>query len=189
MGALSIPAEAAGVTAPCAGNDRPSADDPATSISYTTAPFTSGKRISGPLSASLYAAATSKETEWVAEVEDVAPNGSATPLTEGALLGTLRAVDSSRSWTTADGGYLIPYHPYTQESSQPVTPGKITRYDVEIFPTYATIAKGHSLRVTISTADSPHLSPTTPEVTNLIGGVYTLQRTATAASYLEVALT
>ena len=44
-----------------------------------------------------------------------------------------------------------------------------------MFPTYATIAKGHSIRVTLSTADTPHLLPTLPELANLAGGVYQVQ--------------
>ena len=48
----------------------------------------------------------------------------------------------------------------------------MTRYDLEVFPTYATIAAGHSIRVTLSTADTPHLVPTVPELANLTGGVY-----------------
>ena len=186
MGGLSIPSAAIGVTAPCAGNDEPSADNPATSTSYTTAPLRHAERIAGPLSASLFASATASDSEWVVEVEDVAPDGSATPLTEGALLGSLRAVDRSRSWTTPGGGYLLPYHPYTQASSRAVPTGKVVRYDVEVYPTFATIAAGHSLRVTISTADNPHLSATAPESANLTGGVYTLQRTPKAASYVEM---
>jgi uncharacterized protein len=188
MGALSIPSAAVGVTAPCAANDEPSADNPATSTSYTSAPLPHPERIAGPLSATLYASATSTDTEWVVEVEDVAPDGTATPLTEGALLGSLRAVDPSRSWATPGGGYLIPYHPYTESSSRAVGPGQLTRYDVEIFPTLATIAAGHSIRVTISTADSPHLSPTAPEAANLAGGVYTLERSPAGPSYLELDL-
>ncbi len=188
MGALSIASAAIGVPAPCAGDDRPSSDNPLTSISYTSAPLTRAMRIAGPLSATLYASATTTDTEWAVTVEDVAPDGSATPLTEGALLGSLRAVDRSRSWATADGGYLLPYHPYTQESATPVEPGKVTRYDIEVFPTFATIAKGHSIRVTVSTADSPHLSPTLAAQQNLAGGVYTLERSPEFPSYVELDL-
>jgi hypothetical protein len=53
------------------------------------------------------------------ELEDVAPGGTSTPLTEGALLGSLRQVDQARSWTAPGGGYLLPYHPYTHTSAQP----------------------------------------------------------------------
>jgi len=186
MGALSIPSASVGVAAPCASNDAPSADDPATSISYTSAPLTRPERIAGPSAATLYASATTTDTEWVVELEDVAPDGTAVPLTEGALLGSLRAVDPTRSWAAGDGGYLLPYHPYTQGSDRPVAPGQLTRYDIEIFPTFATVPAGHSIRLTVSTADSPHLSPTTPEGANLAGGVYTLERTPAAPSYLEL---
>ena len=48
----------------------------------------------------------------MAELEDVTPSGASYPLTEGALLGSLRAVNQSRSWT-ADGMTVLPYHPYT----------------------------------------------------------------------------
>ncbi|MFL6240246.1 MAG: CocE/NonD family hydrolase [Actinomycetes bacterium] len=186
MGGLSIPSAAVGVTAPCADDDEPSADNPASSISYTSAPLGHAERIAGPLAASLFASATSAETEWAVEVEDVAPNGAAKPLTEGALLGSLRAVDPSHSWMAPDGGYLLPYHPYTQSSVQAVPRGTVTRYDVEIFPTFATVAAGHSIRVTISTADAPHLSATAPQLAHLAGGVYTLQRTAAHPSYIEI---
>ncbi|MGZ4140315.1 MAG: hypothetical protein ACXVQ1_10910 [Actinomycetota bacterium] len=59
-------------------------------------------------------------------------------------------------------------------------------HDVEIFPTFATIVAGHAIRVTISTADSPHLSATAPALADLVGGVYTLERTSIYASYVEL---
>jgi putative CocE/NonD family hydrolase len=187
MGALSIPSQAAGLSAPCAEDDRPS-QTPGTTSSYTTAPMTSPTRLAGPISATLYATATTTDSEWVVEVEDVAPDGTSRPLTEGALLGSLRAVDQGRSWTAPGGTYLLPYHPYTQESVTPVVPGQVTRYDVEVFPTYSTLAPGHSLRVTVSTADVPHLTPSAAVLPNLLGGVYSLQRTAAAPSSIEVPL-
>jgi uncharacterized protein len=187
MGALSIPSQAAGLSAPCADDDR-LAQTPGTTSSYTTAPMTRATRLAGPISATLYATATTTDTEWVVEVEDVAPDGSSRPLTEGALLGSLRAVDRGRSWTAPGGSYLLPYHPYTQESATPVVPGQVTRYDVEVFPTYATLAAGHALRVTIATADQPHLSPSAAVLPNLVGGVYGLQRTPAASSSIEVPL-
>ena len=35
----------------------------------------------------------------------------------------------------------------------------MTEYQIEIFPTLATIAEGDRLRLTLSTADTPHLTP------------------------------
>ena len=187
MGALSVPSQAAGLSAPCSEDDR-AAQTPVTSSSWTTAPMTAPQRLAGPIGATLYASATTTDTEWVVEVEDVAPDGTSRPLTEGALLGSLRAVDASRSWAGPGGTYLLPYHPYTQESATPVVPGQVTRYDVEVFPTYATLAPGHSLRVTVSTADTPHLTPSAAVAPHLAGGVYTVQHTPAAPSSISVAL-
>ena len=41
-----------------------------------------------------------------------------------------------------------------------------------MFPTYATVPAGDSIRITLSTADTPHLLPTLPELANLAGGQY-----------------
>ena len=72
--------------------------------------------VAGPITATVYASATTPETELVAELEDVTPSGTSYPLTEGALLGSLRAVDRQPLWT-AGGVTLLPYHPYTKASA------------------------------------------------------------------------
>jgi uncharacterized protein len=142
---------------------------------FTTAPLTHAATIAGPIDVTVNATATTTDTQWVAEVEDVAPDGTSTPLTEGALLGSLRTVSSGKSWYGQDGQLLQPFHTYSKADATPVTPGKLTRYDIDVFPTYATVAKGDSIRITLSTADTPHLLPTLPELANLAGGQYQVQ--------------
>ncbi len=182
MGGLSVPAGSAGFLAPCATDDRLSQTGP-WATSYTSAPMTHATTLAGPVTATVYASATTSETQLVAELEEVTPDGTSFPLTEGALLGSLRAVNASRSWT-AGGMTVLPYHPYTQASAKPVRPGTMTEYQIQIFPTLATIAAGDSLRLTLSTADTPHLTPLPPELPNLVGGVYTIARSADAPSSL-----
>jgi hypothetical protein len=186
MGSLSVPAQAAGVPAACADDDRLTQAGP-WEKTYTTAPFTQAKTLEGPINADVYAKANTTDTEWVAQVEEVTPSGQSYPLTEGALRGQLRAVDPSRSWT-AGGDTVYPYHPYTQASSEPVTPGAAEEYQIQVFPTMATIPAGDRLRVTISTADAPHLSPDPAQAAAMSGGVYQIQRTASAPSSLTVEL-
>ena len=186
MGGISIPAHTAGLLAPCADNDGPSQNGPWT-ISYTSAPFAQPEAVAGPITATVYANSTTPETELVAELEDVTPNGTSYPLTEGALLGSLRAVNKSRSWTE-DGVTVLPYHPYTEASARPVTPGTLTEYQIEIFPTLATIGAGDSLRLTLSTSDTPHLTPLPEQLPQLAGGVYTIEHSASAPSSLTVGL-
>jgi putative CocE/NonD family hydrolase len=186
MGAISIPAAEAGVLAPCVTNDAPSTLLPS-QISYTTAPFSQAETLSGPADATIDMSATSSDTELVAELEEVTPDGSAFPITEGALDGRLRAVDPGRSWTS-DGITLLPYHPYTRASAAPVVPGQVTQYQVEIFPTLITIAPGDRLRLTISSVDTPHLLPIPQNLTQMVGGIYTIHRSAAAPSFLSVDL-
>ena len=182
MGGLSVPAGSAGFLAPCATDDRLAQIGP-WATSYTSTPFTHATTLAGPVTATVYASATTSETQLVAELEEVTPDGTSYPLTEGALLGSLRAVNAGRSWT-AGGMTVLPYHPYTQASAQPVSPGTMTEYQIQIFPTLVTIASGDSLRLTLSTADTPHLTPLPPELPNLLGGVYTIGRTPDAPSSL-----
>ena len=123
----------------------------------------------------------------MAELEDVTPDGSSYPLTEGALLGSLRAINQSRFWT-AGGVTILPYNPYTEGSAKPVTPGAVTEYQIQLFPTLATIAAGDSLRLTLSTTDTPHLTPLPGDLAKLAGGVYTIARTPSAPSSLNLEL-
>jgi hypothetical protein len=188
MGAGVIAAQEAGVNdGPCLTDDSSSALGPG-SLSYTTAPFPTARTLAGPADLTVYATATTTDTEWTAELEDVSPSGVAKPLTEGALLGIYRQTDPSRSWYTSSGQLLLPYHPYTQASVTAVPAGAVTRYDVEIFPTFATIPAGDRLRVTIASSDFPHLDPTPPQQVDLAGGVYQVQRGGANPSALEVML-
>jgi uncharacterized protein len=184
MGGISVPAGSAGLLAPCADDDQVSQIGP-WATTYTSAPFPHPETVAGPITATVYASSTTPETELVAELEDVTPSGASYPLTEGALLGSLRAVDQSRSWT-ADGTTILPYHPYTQTSAHPVAPGAVTRHQIQIFPTLATIATGDRLRLTLSTTDAPHLTPLPKQLPELAGGIYTIDRSAVAPSSLTV---
>jgi putative CocE/NonD family hydrolase len=186
MGGISVPSGTAGLLGPCVSDDRVSETGP-WATSYTSAPFSQPETVAGPITATVYASATTSETELVAELEDVTPSGAAYPLTEGALLGSLRAVETKRSWT-ADGMTVLPYHPYTEASAKPVTAGAVTEYQIQIFPTLVTIAAGDSLRLTLSTTDSPHLTPLPEQLPELAGGVYTIERSAAAPSSLTVEL-
>ena len=184
MGGISVPAGTAGLLAPCVTNDQLAQAGP-WAISYTSAPLAHAETIAGPVTATVYASSTTAQTELVAELEDVTPSGASYPLTEGALLGSMRAVNKKRSWT-ADGVTVLPYHPFTQASAKPVTPGAVTEYQIQIFPTLATIAAGNQLRLTLATADTPHLTPLPGQLPQLASGVYTISRSATAPSSLTV---
>jgi putative CocE/NonD family hydrolase len=187
MGAGTLPSTYGAPNDPCTQDDRTLQQGPG-ALTYTTPPLAAPRVLAGPIDATLFATTTTKDAEWVVTVEDVAPDGTSTPLTAGALLGSMRALDNSQTWWAAPGRPLLPYHPYTRVAQKPVTPGQVTRFDVEVFPTFAYIAKGHQIRVTLTTADTPHLMPNTTQLPNLVGGVYQVQRNAAAASWVELPL-
>jgi len=170
---------------PCAEDDRTLQAGPG-ALTYTTPPFAADRVIAGPIGATLYATSTRPDTFFEATLEDVDPSGTSTSLTAGGLLGSFRALDARQTWRAPGGTPILPYHPYTRASVTPVEPGKVTRLDIEVFPTFAKIAKGHSLRLTLTTSDTPHLGFTPDQLQNLAGGVYQVQRNAGAASFVEI---
>ncbi len=170
---------------PCAQNDALTETGPG-ALTYTTAPFSQSRSSAARSTPRSTPPRRTPDTELVATLEDVAPDGTATPLTTGALLGSLRALDSSRSWLAPGGQPLLPYHPYTPPQSRRSRPGSVTRFDIEIRPTFAQIDAGHRLRLTLTTSDLPTLVPTEADATNLIGGIYQVQRNTAAASYVEL---
>jgi putative CocE/NonD family hydrolase len=157
-------------------------------LTYTTEPFDEAKLVAGPITLTIHATATTTETLWVAHLDNVAPDGASRPLTQGALLGSLRELDPHRTWYLPDGTVLRPHHFSTRAAERPVVPGEVTRYDVEIFPTAALIAPGHQLRLTLTTYDFPHLVPTKPARRALAGGRYRVHQGGPTPSQIIVSL-
>lgn len=178
--ALAI-AEAGGGGDPCADDDRTTQ---AASLVYTSAPFGSATTVAGPIDATLYASSTRPDAELVATVEDVAPDGSSRPLGSGALLGSLRALDQGSSWRL-DGKLILPWHPYTAASASDMTPGKVERLDVEVYPSVARIAAGDRLRLTIGSGDAA-LQPSPVQQSRIAGAVYSIARGGAQASSVTV---
>lgn len=157
-------------------------------LTYIGEPFDAPTLIAGPITLHVQATADTTETLWVAYLDDVAPEGVSRPLTQGALLGSHRALDPERSWYLPDGTVLRPHHVSTRSAVRPVEPGELTGYDIEIFPTAAMIAPGHRLRLTLTTYDFPHLVPTAPARRALAGGTYRLHQGGPTPSFLLLPL-
>ncbi|WP_406024177.1 CocE/NonD family hydrolase [Nocardioides sp. NBC_00850] len=152
-------------------------------VSYETAPATSDLAFSGPLNADLSVSTTGTDGLISVSVEDVAPDGSVDRITGGWQTMRHRAVTASKS-RTLNGQVVQPWHPFTREAEQPVTPGQVYRVPVEVFPTGAVIEKGHRLRVTVHSYDVPHLLPNVKQLVRGIAGVVTVHHTKTDPSTL-----
>jgi putative CocE/NonD family hydrolase len=170
---------------PCTTDDRSLQVGPG-ALTYTTAPVADDTMIGGPINASIFLTSTRPDTLLEATIEDVGPGGASVPLTTGAMAGSFRALDAGQTWTAPDGKPMLPYHPYTKASLASVPLGSVVREDIEVYPTFARLARGHSMRLTINTSDMPHLLPLHQQAVDMAGGVYQVQRTAAAASFVEV---
>src|SRR3954469_7630852 len=148
-------------TAGLAGSGTPCETDnstyEATGLTYTTPPLDKDVELTGLVKATVYAELTSaKDATLVAVLSDVDPaSGKSTQVTAGFLLASQRAVDRKRSTFSPEGDLIRPWHPFTRESQQAVVPGEANEYQIEIYPTSQVFKKGHQLRLTINTADTP----------------------------------
>ncbi|WP_019629760.1 CocE/NonD family hydrolase [Actinomadura atramentaria] len=185
-GMLSQLLEGIGMPGVCTGpQSKPTSNDNETT--YSTAPLDQPMTLAGPIGVTLRASSTRPETLFALTVEDVAPDGKSTDVTGGAQLGSLRALDTARSWRGTGDGYTYPYHVLTEASRADVPTGEDVRYDVEVRPAFATIPAGHRLRLRIATADFPHLVPLA-DLPNLLGGKYTIAHDAARPSSIELSV-
>ncbi|WP_405164992.1 CocE/NonD family hydrolase [Nocardia sp. NBC_01499] len=128
-------------------------------VTFTSEPFAEDTILSGPMNLHLNAEAEGQDAFWSITICDVEPNGASVPITRGALLSTLRAIDTAASGYL-DGELLFPLHTLTAESVLPVTPGEPFAIDIEINPTEALLRAGHRLRIAVSRTSFPrHLIP------------------------------
>ncbi|MEV6770071.1 CocE/NonD family hydrolase [Nocardia sp. NPDC051030] len=140
----------------------------AAAITFTTDPLLADLILSGPLNLHLRVEAGGTDAFWSVTVTDVEPDGASAPLTRGALLSSLRAIDEKHS-TYVDDELVFPLHTLLAESVLPVVPGEPFDIDIEINPTEAVLRAGHRLRVAIAPRSSPrHLL--TPSLKRKING-------------------
>ena len=107
--------------------------------------------LAGPLALHLVASSTATDTDWHAKISDVAPDGSESIVTDGALRASHRKLDRRRSLRGR------PYHTHTDP--QPIEPGRFYAYDVEIWPTAYELAPGHRLQLRLTSTDLPTHMP------------------------------
>ena len=101
---------------------------------YTSEPLERPLEVTGPLSVTLYAATSATDTDFVAKLTDVWPDGRSMILAEGMLRARFRA------------GFHQP---------QPVEPGAEQRYEIDLVATSNVFAAGHRIRLLITSSSFP----------------------------------
>ncbi|HEX4735116.1 MAG TPA: CocE/NonD family hydrolase [Thermoleophilaceae bacterium] len=158
----------------------------ATGLAYTTPPLQKDTELTGLVKATVYAELTSaKDATLVAVLSDVDPStGTSNQITSGFLLASQRALDKKKSWYSPDGQLIRPWHPFTRASQELVTPNDPTEYQIEIYPTSQVFKKGHQIRLTIGTADTPATETPLPDLVNETGTITLLHGPAYPSNVL-----
>ena len=120
-------------------------------LTFRTPALTSPLTLVGPIALHLVAASTATDTDWHAKLADVAPDGSESIITAGALRASHRALDPAQSAPAR------PYHTHTDP--QPIEPHRFYEYDIEIWPTAYELAPGHRLQLRLTSTDLPTHMP------------------------------
>lgn len=172
-----------------------------TSISYLSSPLSDGATIAGPSAVTVAARSTSTNLELMADLYDVAPNGTAVQISHGGLMGSLRALDKARSWRDTDGLLMRPFLALKRDI--PVVPGVLTHYSIPIQPTVWSLEPGHRIELRLSTQADPKVclqklsqveapvlgcAPRAVDIAELAGGSYSISLTGSSASALTLPL-
>jgi putative CocE/NonD family hydrolase len=101
---------------------------------YTTRPLTSDVEIAGAVTVVLSAQTSAADTDWTAKLVDVYPDGRALGICDGIIRARYRNGTSR---------------------AEPVTPGRIYEYRIDLGHTSIVLPAGHALRVEISSSNYP----------------------------------
>jgi putative CocE/NonD family hydrolase len=110
--------------------------------------------IAGPIMMNLYASMLGTDADFFVSISDLWPDGSVSYLQRGWLKASHKQVDPLRSYYANDAAHtmVIPYMPHT--NPQPVMPGEIDPYTIEIFPLGHIFRPGHRILVQVHTPPS-----------------------------------
>ena len=107
---------------------------------YSTPPLERDIEVTGPITVSLWAATSGKDTDFTAKLVDVCDHGCARNLTDGIIRARYR--DSASNPTL-------------------IEPGKVYRYSIDLWSTSNVFKRGHRIRVEVSSSNFPRFDRNT----------------------------
>ena len=163
--------------------DKPAADEPATSYTYpdwewvngvvvtgpdgrpdptkrvltfTTAPLEADLEVTGPIVLKLFASSTAIDTQFIVKLSDQHPQDDAARKSRRAARATRRCRRAGSRPRTARRTWSArrrhrPF--YTHTNPQPIKPGEIYQFDIEVLPVSYVFKKGHRIRLEIANGD------------------------------------
>jgi uncharacterized protein len=125
---------------------------------YVTAPLSADVQVTGHPTINLWASSTATDGDFIATIQDVAPDGTATSYNvNGRLRASLRKLQKAHY-----NNLGLPWHGFYEADVTPLTPGKPTELVFEILPISMIFKAGHSIRLVINFADARSTSRLDP---------------------------
>lgn len=118
--------------------DRSTVDEREDVLAYTSPGLTAPLSIAGPVSVTLHAASSARDTDFTATLVDVAPDGYCTPVAEGILRARYRNGTSD---------------------PEPLSPGEVYELEIDLWAVAHTFEPGHRIRVSVSSSNFPRFDP------------------------------
>ena len=125
-------------------------------LTFTSGPLEADLDVTGPIVLKLFASSTAIDTRFIVKLSDQQPQDAAarakgtqpsfTPVSKGWLNASHREKDEARSTPTR------PF--YTHTNPQPIVPGEIYQFDIEVLPISYVFKKGHRIRLELANGDS-----------------------------------
>lgn len=142
-------------------------------LAFSTSPLEEPVTVAGDIRATIYAASTAHDTDWVVRVTDVAPDGTSTKLVDGVLRARFR-------------------HGYDKEVL--LEPSQVEAYTIRTSKLANTFKEGHRIRLTITSSASNFIFPNTNTGNDPASDTTSVQATQTVyhspayPSYIDVPL-
>ncbi|MBU2979346.1 CocE/NonD family hydrolase [Alteromonas sp. C1M14] len=117
--------------------DQKPLDDREDILRFVTEPFTEATEFTGPISAEIYASSSAPDTDFMAKLIVVKPDGTAFNLVDGVIRARYRE------------GF---------EKPKLIEPGKVYKYEIDMWATSYKLSPGDRIRVDITSSNYPRLA-------------------------------
>jgi putative CocE/NonD family hydrolase len=147
-------------------------------LTYTSAPLETDVEITGNPIVTLYVASTENDGAFHVYLEDVAPDGRVTYVTEGIL----RAIHRRESEAEPPYESSGPYHSFERADAAPLVPGEVAEIRFNLYATSVLIKQGHRMRIAVAGHDASMFARYPAEGTPML----TVQRNSVYPSHVEL---
>ena len=124
-------------------------------LTFTTPPLEEDLEVIGSMVLVLYASSDQTDTDFFMRLTDQLPDAEQAPgMPPRGLMLTRGWLKASHA-ATKDEALSLPYRPYYRhDAPQPIEPGEIYKFEIEVWATSCCFRKGHRVRVDLACYDS-----------------------------------